>query len=826
MLVVALMLVACGSNGGDSGSDTLVDVVEVQEVGGDVVGVDGLDTDAAETSDVEAEETIPETTALTLPFEPVPVVEAYVDAPFVQETNHTSNEVLSSVGGLVGVVTSPPSFQAHERWPADVIQATPAGLVWFDEEGEPAILELTDEPLLALARGSDSLLVQSETKLFLVTVGDSVEAVVTTMMPPDGLLEETVHGLVSGSWPMALAQSGVWVFPAADISWTVPAPNEPSAVLEHEGTLIVAHAGGLVAYDIPAEGPPSEAIWSLDGSEPESDYQAIFPLRAMVSEVLLPASLDLVLIGDGGVRGYAFGDGSGQPPILVDEPAFAGGRVPLDQPRAASRTSDGGFVVATAGGAYRVMDRGHGPEWRVYNRERWLPSEQVHAVATDPTVPDGPIWFATSNGLARVTAERVSLEEKLVPFVERIVLRHNREGAVADSKLAVKGDLSTNIPWDSDNDGGWTCYWVLSECYRWKVTGDPEAKANFDLALDGMLRLHDLTGTDHFLARSLIRKSTCVLDDCDDPDDGHWYSSPVDEDYWVKRDTSNDEITSHMFMMGPAYDLCADEEQKARIVTHVGNIVGGLMENGWKLIDPVTDEVTTYGNLDPGYVNDHPGGFLGDGGRRSAQMLGALNLAIYLSEDETARDELRAGKRELIEEHHYDTNAIDYERFPAMWSSGDGNELGTQAYWPLVRYEEDPELLALWRQGWDDLYARIKLQQGAYWDISNYVLGGQPEPGVPMLSRWLRLAPVDLIRWTQLNSNRQDLVVPPKWFNQEGRARSDGFIIPYDERRCDRWNTDQYQVDGGHNGMTEMDGADVLMPYWCARYYGLIVPVP
>ena len=51
--------------------------------------------------------------------------------------------------------------------------------------------------------------------------------------------------------------------------------------------------------------------------------------------------------------------------------------------------------------------------------------------------------------------------------------------------------------------------------------------------------------------------------------------------------------------------------------------------------------------------------------------------------------------------------------------------------------------------------------------------------------------------------------------------RSDGLIIPYDERPNDRWNTDQFKVDGGHGPGIEMDGADVLAPYWMGRYYGL-----
>jgi hypothetical protein len=80
-----------------------------------------------------------------------------------------------------------------------------------------------------------------------------------------------------------------------------------------------------------------------------------------------------------------------------------------------------------------------------------------------------------------------------------------------------------------------------------------------------------------------------------------------------------------------------------------------------------------------------------------------------------------------------------------------------------------------------------------------------------------------MIRWTQHNSQRLDLVAAPTQHENVGRIRSDGRIIPYDERPTDRWNTDQYRVDGGFEGRFESDGAEVLAPYWMGRYYGFIV---
>ena len=104
----------------------------------------------------------------------------------------------------------------------------------------------------------------------------------------------------------------------------------------------------------------------------------------------------------------------------------------------------------------------------------------------------------------------------------------------------------------------------------------------------------------------------------------------------------------------------------------------------------------------------------------------------------------------------------------------------------------------------------------------NAVVGGADSNIERDVARWLKLAPADMIRWDIHNSHRRDLVAAPKPY-KDGGMRSDGFIIPYDERRTDRWNTDQFRVDGGMGATIEMDGADVLAPYWMARYYGFIV---
>ncbi|MEZ4268654.1 MAG: hypothetical protein R3F39_20035 [Myxococcota bacterium] len=790
------VLAACGGDGA-SQQGLLPDTVALPEVGADASPDVGAELGA---------DTAPEA-GPSLPWTPLPDGPAVVDEPFLQEYNHTTNEVDPAIGPIVSVFLPPASRPDLER----PTQVTPRALVRRDGGGEALLVAIpeTDADLRGAAAGGEVVALAGPDAVYRVGQGGALER----FAAPTGV--EVVGVAPGAAGVYVLTSVGLTLLGASgELEWPADGARV-NAVLAVGDGLVVASGESVAWHALNADGTPGAVVWTTG----VADGLTTGVVRALVADVTLPQALDLVVIGEVGLAGLQISGGAAS---VVPVDAFAPARVPLGSPRAAARASDGGFIVATARGAYRVMDRGDGVEWRVYPSERWLPSEDVRAVATDPALADGPIWFATAGGLATVTARRITLEEKLEPFVERVVLRHDREGAVADSHLTRRGDLSSNIPWDSDNDGGWTAYWLMSECYRWRVTGAADAKSNFDRSLDGMLRLQTETGTDWFLARALIRKEGCLLDDCDDPDDGQWFTSPGGE-FWVKADTSNDEVISHLFMMGPAYDLCADEAQKGRIRQHVSRVVGGLIDHGYQLVD-LDGEVTTYGQFDPDFCNN----FLileSDGGRRSLAMLAALELAYYMTGEQRFLD----AKEYLMTEHHYGDNA-DGEAgglFRGGSYSGDNDELSVQSWFTLLRVEHDPALRERWLVAWEKNYANTRTQQAAWWNLAHAALTGEADPvDLARAVRWLRLAPVDLIRWNVWGLHRADLAPPPLFYEQTGHIRTDGRIIPYDERPCDRWNTDQFKLDRGANGWTEMDGADVLAPYWMARFHGFIVPAP
>ena len=99
----------------------------------------------------------------------------------------------------------------------------------------------------------------------------------------------------------------------------------------------------------------------------------------------------------------------------------------------------------------------------------------------------------------------MTLDAKSRVFVERIQARHNRWGLTASSRLRVAGDLSSN------RDGlhrqrrvvdGDVC---RRRGFRYKVTGEADARANARQGMNALLRLEAITGIPGFPARSFIK---------------------------------------------------------------------------------------------------------------------------------------------------------------------------------------------------------------------------------------------------------------------------------------------------------------------------------
>jgi hypothetical protein len=129
--------------------------------------------------------------------------------------------------------------------------------------------------------------------------------------------------------------------------------------------------------------------------------------------------------------------------------------------------------------------------------------------------------------------------------------------------------------------------------------------------------------------------------------------------------------------------------------------------------------------------------------------------------------------------------------------------------------------LKAYRQGLDEWWKNIQREANPLWTF--IYLTGQPRADVDLSGAvWtLYRSPMDTIKWTVRNSQRQDIT----WAagtDREGR-REVLNLLPPDERPVMRWNSNPFVVDGGSDGRDEDDGAAFLLPYWMGRYHKFLL---
>ena len=209
----------------------------------------------------------------------------------------------------------------------------------------------------------------------------------------------------------------------------------------------------------------------------------------------------------------------------------------------------------------------------------------------------------------------MTLERKARLFEQRVALRHNRHGMVADSRLTRAGDLTSNVPESSDNDGLWTSMCGAAQCFRYSVTHDSEALRQAARSVEALLYLEKITGIPGFPARSYVKPGETQ------PQDGVWYDNTGEGLRW-KADTSSDEVVGHFFLFSIAFDMLPDPELKRRIAATTGRIIDHILSHGYHLVDDHTGKPTTWGKWSPEY-------FATKGGRGDSP-LNALELLSFL----------------------------------------------------------------------------------------------------------------------------------------------------------------------------------------------------
>ena len=459
--------------------------------------------------------------------------------------------------------------------------------------------------------------------------------------------------------------------------------------------------------------------------------------------------------------------------------------------------------IGTKQGAIRLSDDNKKLEY--FAGQRWLPDDHVTGIGFDAN----SIWLETPKGFSRIEYQSMTLADKSRIFVERIQKRHNRWGLTAESHLRTAGDLSTNEMVSTDNDGLWTAMYVAAEAFRYKITGEADARDNARRGMQAIIRLESITGIAGFPARSFIKVGVDQ-----EPGDGEWHDTP-DKVWKWKGDTSSDEIVGHYFVYPIYYDLVADDEEKPILRGVIERITNHILDHNYQLVD-LDGKRTLWGFWGPDQIWEDPD----ETGIRSLHILSHLVVAMHMTQNPQYQAKFRAAYDDLIKNHKYHLLTRNQKiNVPGITNHSD-DELAFLSYYPLLRYETDPKLLEVYKESLARSWNVERPERNPLWNFIYAAGTAAKDFDKPESLRTLREIPMDQIEWSVRNSQRLDIPIDPL-ADRFGQHQS-LIVLPYDELPMSKWNGNPYSLDGGGNGHSEDDGAYFLLPYWMGRFHKLI----
>ncbi len=454
------------------------------------------------------------------------------------------------------------------------------------------------------------------------------------------------------------------------------------------------------------------------------------------------------------------------------------------------------------------------PHFRYYAGKRWLRDDDVVDLAVDH---DGHLWVLTKTGLNKIEFRQTTMAAKADWFHRKIRSRNMRYGFTAERRLLVPGDITSSEMIDTDNDGGWTSYYIGSLGARYAVTHEEEIRRQAWESFAALERLQSIHTNTGFPARTFERRGFKFSDT------DRWRDAPDPAWEW-KGHTSSDEICSQTFAHAVMWELVAtNAAERARIATNFIPIVEHILTHDLYLID-VDGKPTLWGRWNPEYVNWFPP-TIHDRQLNSAELTATLQLAFAMTGNPRYRDKAY----EMFAKHGYLTNILSSLKLIAKtdgyihlgnnmgdeWNHSD-DELSFFTYWPLVRFAFTPELRAKYL---GVVREHLEIENPERYPIWNFIAAACGVKDVDAAgSVWtLRGTPLDTIAWKVVNSHRQDLTkLPPNFMARELKE-----LLPPGERLIARINTQPFILDQGDD-TTDFPGDEYLLGYWLGRYVGAI----
>jgi uncharacterized protein (TIGR03437 family) len=387
-------------------------------------------------------------------------------------------------------------------------------------------------------------------------------------------------------------------------------------------------------------------------------------------------------------------------------------------------------------------------------------------------------------------ARGLAAEADALAISRNIQNRHMVHGTILDPVFAA-ADSDAIVSYSRCGDSAiWTGHYLAAEAFRYKVTHSSDALANARRAVAGIKSLIDVTGN-NALARCIVPVDSPyrAAISSEEAANGVFQSGP--ENIWIGN-TSRDQYSGVMFGLGVAFEMIDDPELKAAIQGIVERIVEFLRSKDWFVVMPNGSISTT---------------FIG----RPDQQLAILQIGREVSP------------------HRFST-AYDISRVllsPTMIAPISFDVLSDDSYfkfnldsinlYSLIRFESS-SFNTVYRKAYDVLRKHTDDHGNAFFNMIDRALNGPDEARDAatraMLDDWLKRP-------------RRDITVDLRGkYPACGNPDTACSPIPVAERiNTDfLWQRSPFQLYAGGWSVIETAGIDYILPYWMARYYGVIGP--
>lgn len=542
----------------------------------------------------------------------------------------------------------------------------------------------------------------------------------------------------------------------------------------YSGTLYVLRPGKLVSFD---------------GLEVNEDFIDWGQLPSRVTRDLLCAGSRLLISTDRGLavlRGAALSTLKGTDGL------------PVENTTCLAQGFANDIWIGTERGAVRMLPG----EWQYFAGQMWLPDNHVNGIAAGNKV----VYVATGKGLGIIRYEPYTLEEKAAFYEQEINDLGIKRLGFLHTLYKKDGEWIREI---SDNDGGHTAPYLAAMCYKYAVTGDPEAKKEAIESFKAMMWLERITPIDGFFARA-IWSATGDKDQRSTSGSGglpaRWYPTKDGKWFW-KGDTSSDEVTAHFYAVSLFYELVADGKDKEMAKEHLERIASYIIRNGWTLND-MDGKPTRWGRWNPEYLL-RPYGY-SDRGLNGLEALSYAKSTFAITGEKKFED----AYQQLVKWGYPENTIRQKNTFPPENIAPWDDDLAFQSYYTLMRYVTDPKLKSIYLRSLSRSWEVLRMEHSSWFNFIYGALTGN-DCELPQAVNAMREEVLDLTDYSYNNSSRDDLFMEPGYTSYAGALRA---ISP----RENSFGARTTDLDGGSGGRVIRNPSEYVRDYWMARFYGFI----